>query len=721
MPFKCKLFFTLYLIGTFFVFSQTDTAPSITAEGQQIYCVGTPIPIVTNFTIEDPDGTGVQNFFIQISGGYQMNFDELVLTGNHPTIIANWNSNEGKLTLSPNNGASEILFSDLESAVSAVVFSSSTTNPTPEKIFSLTLDNANYLPLTDHFYEFVADEGITWAQAKLLAADRTYYGRQGYLATLTSQEEAEFAGKQASGAGWIGGSDEETEGEWKWMTGPEAGTVFWRGQVNGTTPNFAFWNLNEPNDFRANNTTGEDYAHITHPSIGIPGAWNDLPNIGGTDLYAPKGYIVEYGMPGDTPLNIVASTSIYLPQVVNTTSETLCESGFATISAEPSEGTILWYDLPTGGIPKGSGNTFRTPFITENTTYYATISINGCATYQRTPVTVIVNPRPQITSVTNDLICSGSALLSAEASQGDVYWYETETSTTPIFIGDNYQTPDLNATTSYFVGVNHLGCISANRTEVIAEIDDTLSEFSLLQSQFTLCEDLGAVDLVTTNAQGNYTYIWKFEGALLPENTPVISVSIPGDYTVSAVSEAGCISEEQSLTVVNSEKATLTIQDVIIVDNSANNSIQLANPNLGIGTYAYAIDDEFGLYSDEAFFQNLSPGLHTLFVKDKKGCGTASLLFSILSFPSFFTPNEDGQNDVWKISGFNSDFYTSYSILIFDRFGKLLYNLEQNEQGWNGYYNGKLQPPNDYWFRASLTDSNGLSIEKTGNFSLIRK
>ena len=61
------------------------------------------------------------------------------------------------------------------------------------------------------------------------------------------------------------------------------------------------------------------------------------------------------------------------------------------------------------------------------------------------------------------------------------------------------------------------------------------------------------------------------------------------------------------------------------------------------------------------------------------------------------------------------------AIPFFDRFGKLLYNLEQNEQGWNGYYNGKLQPPNDYWFRASLTDSNGLSIEKTGNFSLIRK
>lgn len=267
MPFKCKLFFTLYLIGTFFVFSQTDTALSITAEGKQIYCVGTPIPIVTNFTIEDPDGIGIENFFVQISEGYQRNLDLLELTGSHSNISASWNLNEGKLTLLPTNGTTEIEFSELTAAVRAIIFSKTATDVAKEKIFSLTVDDANYLPATDHFYEFVADEGITWAQARLLAENRTYFGREGYLATLTSREEADFAGKQAAGAGWIGGSDEETEGEWKWVTGPEAGTIFWRGQVNGTTPNFAFWNLNEPNDFRANNTTGEDYAHITHPSI----------------------------------------------------------------------------------------------------------------------------------------------------------------------------------------------------------------------------------------------------------------------------------------------------------------------------------------------------------------------------------------------------------------------------------------------------------------------
>ena len=719
--FKSKILFYVLVMISSFLFSETiDDAPVITAQGRQAFCIGNPINVVTDFTITDSDDTGIESFFIQISNGYQINFDQLELTGNHPNIITNWDVNEGKLSFTAVNGASEMLLSDLENAVKEVIFRTTATAIVPEKGFSFTIDDANYLPSTDHFYEYVADEGITWTDAKTAAEVRTYYGRQGYLATLTSQIEADFAGKQAAGAGWIGGSDEETEGVWKWVTGPEAGTVFWNGLANGSSPNFAFWNSGEPNQ-----DGNEDYAHITDTRVardGRIGSWNDLPNEGGTvEEYEAKGYIVEYGAPGDVPLSIVASTTIYIPTIESTTNGTICESGFTIISATSSDGDVLWFDAQTGGTQVATGNDFTTPTLTTNTTYFATVSVDGCTTLGRTPVTVIVNPKPTIINTTNDLICSGNAILSAEASAGIVNWFETATSTTPIFTGNDFTTPNLVATTSYFVEANNSDCESIDRTEVIAVVDNTVPDFDLLQNVFILCEDLGSVTLETINAQDNYSYVWKNEGTIIAGNLNTITVTSSGNYSVLAISEAGCESLEQTIVVRESEKATITKDDVIITDDSDNNSIQVANPNLGNGDYEYAIDDEFGIYKNEGFFQNLSTGMHTLYVRDKGGCGTESFAFSILGYPKFFTPNEDGVNDFWKISGFDRIFYPTSEIFIFNRFGNLIFKFDENSQGWNGDYQGKKSPSNSYWFRAILTDINGFSIEKIGNFSLIRK
>ncbi|RKR08498.1 gliding motility-associated-like protein [Flavobacterium sp. 81] len=80
--------------------------------------------------------------------------------------------------------------------------------------------------------------------------------------------------------------------------------------------------------------------------------------------------------------------------------------------------------------------------------------------------------------------------------------------------------------------------------------------------------------------------------------------------------------------------------------------------------------------------------------------------------PKFFTPNGDGINDLWEISGLENKIYTLY---IYDRYGMLLKTLGQNS-GWDGNFQGRPLPASDYWFH--IVFENG--IDKRGHFALKR-
>lgn len=299
-----------------------DQPPVLTVTGNQAYCPGTSQPIAETISITDPDDTTTDAVYIQISSGYVNGEDLLTLTGTHPNITATWDPVEGELTLQ-----GPTTYTEFETAILAVEYSSSAGSPTGTRQFSITPGSANFLPPTGHYYEFVSSLNITWTAARDAAALRTYFGLQGYLATLTSQAEADFSGSQALGVGWIGGSDAATEGDWRWVTGPEGlanagtGTPFWSGTGGGTTtaPDFfAFWNTNEPNQ-----SGNEDYAHITDVSVtSSPGSWNDLPNTTATSgAYQAQGYVVEYGgTAGDPVLNITGVTTITVDNVDPTAS-----------------------------------------------------------------------------------------------------------------------------------------------------------------------------------------------------------------------------------------------------------------------------------------------------------------------------------------------------------------------------------------------------------------
>lgn len=446
-----------------------NVAPTLTAIGNQPYCPNTQINIVTDFDIVDPDDTEIDALFIQISTGYVQGQDNLTLTGSHPSILTSWDVTQGKLILF-GIASNPVTYADLIAATKEVVFQSTSNNPA-DKTFSITIGDANYLPSTGHYYEYVPSIGILWTAARTAAENRTYFGLQGYLATITSAEEAQLSGEQAAGAGWIGGSDAAVEGVWRWVTGPEAGTIFWNGLINGTTPNFAFWNTNEPNQFG-----DEDYAHVTAPGVGIPGSWNDLTNTGNNSGdYQPKGYIVEYGgLPGDPVLNISTSSSIFAVSITDNLPASRCGSGTVNLEATASQGDVLWFTSSFGGTPIFTGQTFTTPILNSTTTYYALASVNGCVNGQRLPVTATVTQIPTIDSINENIICeSGSGILSATATAGTINWYDAPTGGTSLNSGSSFTTPNTNVTTIYYVDATFNGCTTASRTAITLTVQST--------------------------------------------------------------------------------------------------------------------------------------------------------------------------------------------------------------------------------------------------------
>ena len=158
--------------------------------------------------------------------------------------------------------------------------------------------------------------------------------------------------------------------------------------------------------------------------------------------------------------------------------------------------------------------------------------------------------------------------------------------------------------------------------------------------------------------------------------------------------DIGSLAENVEIVVTNQVGHTVTV----LVDD----------PSL----YQFAIVGVGDIQSSNVF-PGIVAGFYTVQIW-RGECLVYEELINVGGIPNFFTPNGDGFHDVWNVRGI--DRFNSVKIYIFDRFGKLLKELNSSDLGWDGTYNGQPLPSSDYWYSIEIEQEKTLR----GNFTLKR-
>jgi len=228
--------------------------------------------------------------------------------------------------------------------------------------------------------------------------------------------------------------------------------------------------------------------------------------------------------------------------------------------------------------------------------------------------------------------------------------------------------------------------------------------------------------LDTGVTESGYTFVWTFDNQpLIPVMADVLDggrrifVKRGALYTVVVTGPNGCSTTRSA---VVSEAPSITIDEVKITDSFGDTNAIEVMAYAGPGALLeYKLDE--GSWQKSNIFLDVTPGEHTVYVRIEGEPCISSKVITVMDYPKFFTPNNDGYNDTWNIWSLKNQPDTK--IYIFDRFGKLIKQLSPAGAGWDGTFNGQPLPSTDYWFKAEYIDpKTGLNKEVTGHFSLKR-
>ncbi|MDX2002188.1 MAG: gliding motility-associated C-terminal domain-containing protein [Chitinophagales bacterium] len=271
------------------------------------------------------------------------------------------------------------------------------------------------------------------------------------------------------------------------------------------------------------------------------------------------------------------------------------------------------------------------------------------------------------------------------------------------------------ATTEYSILANDTtGCGNTDKV--------TVSVFAAPAADAGDSVTVCAGNTVSVNASADGSFTWEPTNGLSDPNslTPTITPDSSVSYILTVSGQNGC-----------SNKDTLNITVQVLSENKdslglcKDQTLELSLPETAGAQYQWNNGDVTRTISVNV------PGVYTALYNDGSGNCPARYVFSvqdydcesILQIPTAFSPNGDGLNDYFTIFGKN---IVKYQLEIFNRWGELVYSttdaneLNDLQKGWDGRHRGELQNLAAFVYRVRATDALGVSIDKSGSFTLVR-
>jgi gliding motility-associated-like protein len=231
---------------------------------------------------------------------------------------------------------------------------------------------------------------------------------------------------------------------------------------------------------------------------------------------------------------------------------------------------------------------------------------------------------------------------------------------------------------------------------------------------------------------GGLQFTWDFGDGSAPDTSsnPTHVYLKPGSYTVSLleVDTTTCNQRDSTqFTILVSEDPTaaFTYSPETPV---ANTPLIFTNGSIGASTYKWLFGDGDSTVRTttdtvEHLYNQTDSFTVCLLATNTSGCTDTvcrrvnALISPLLDVPNAFTPGRFGTNSIVKVMGFG---ITHMDFRIYNRWGRLVFESTDPNVGWDGYYQGQMQPMDVYAYTVDADFSNGKHVTKKGDITLIR-